>query len=241
MGGERKSGVQKLFTSLVSPSTAARIEGDSRTWMLQCPKCGYERSIWDMGGIRYKASGNSWNFMRCVNCGERSWHKKYKQTGPPPESPARVFPAQTVSTSATSPAATRPLPRWLMWTIPLGALAGVAVIVLGIVLLTSALTQPIVDVGDGFMTALKTNNDAQAYTLCAPDLQNELGSVTGMSALVQDYRPAQWSWNTRSIRNGVGRLGGSFTSTDGKSGTVQITLRQVGNDWRIISFRINAN
>ncbi|MEO6458008.1 MAG: hypothetical protein ABIO92_07010 [Chloroflexia bacterium] len=239
MGGERKSGVQKFFTGLVSASTAARMEADSRTWMLQCPKCGYERSIWDMGGIRYKAVGNSRNFMRCVNCGERSWHQMYKQLGPLPESPARVSPAQTVSTSATAPAAARRLPRWLMWTIPLGALAGVAVIVLGIVFLTFSLIQPIVDVGDGFMTALKTNNDAQAYALCAPDLQNKLGSVTGMSALVQDYRPAQWSWNTRSIRNGVGRLGGSFTSTDGKSGTVQITLRQVGDNWGIVSFRLN--
>ena len=89
------------------------------------------------------------------------------------------------------------------------------------------------------MSALKTSNDAQAYALCGPDLQKELGGVTGMSALVRDHRPTQWSWSSRSIRNGVGRLDGSFTYSDGKSGEVHITLRQVGNDWRIVSFRMN--
>jgi hypothetical protein len=67
------------------------------------------------------------------------------------------------------------------------------------------------------MAALKTSNDAQAYALCAPDLQKELGSVSGMSALVRDYRPTQWNWSNRSIRNGVGRLEGSFTHSDGKN------------------------
>ena len=233
MGEERRSAVQKLFTGLVSPATAAQMEADSRTWMVQCPVCGYERSIWDIGGIRYKAVGNQRNLMRCPNCGKRSWHKVYRREGPISEIPARV--SSTVS-------ATKRLPRWLLWTMFLGALAAIITLfVLGIVLLTSTLTQPIVSVGDDFMTALKTDNDAHAYALCAPDLQKELGSVTGMSALVQDHRPAQWNWTSRSIRNRVGRLDGSFTSTGGKSGTVHITLRQVGNDWRIVSFRRNPN
>ena len=232
MDQERKSGVQKYFTSLVSPATAARMEADSRAWMLQCPKCGYERSFWDMGGIRYKAVGNQRNLMRCLQCGEVSWHKAYRREGPLPDIPA-------AASSAAS--TTKGLPIWLRWTLflilPLTAFA--VLIFLGIFYLVSALTQPVVTVGDDFMTALQTDNHAQAYALFAPDLQQEVGGVTGLSSVVQDRRPREWSWSTRSIRNGVGRLTGDFTATDGKRGTVQVMLRQVGDDWRIVSFSLN--
>ncbi len=129
MGQEKRSGVQKLFTGMFSSSTAAEMEAHSRAWMLQCPKCGYERSIWDMGGIRYKAVGNSRNLMRCVSCGERSWHQMYKREGPLPEVPSSLY-------------ATERPPRWQMWGILLGivtiATALLALCVLGIVFLTTA-------------------------------------------------------------------------------------------------------
>jgi predicted RNA-binding Zn-ribbon protein involved in translation (DUF1610 family) len=129
MGQEKRSGVQKLFTGMFSPSTAADMEAHSRAWMLQCPKCGYERSIWDMGGIRYKATGKSRNYMRCVSCGERSWHKMYKREGPLPEVPASSY------------AAGRP-PRWQLWVLLLGivavATAVIALCALGIVFLTAS-------------------------------------------------------------------------------------------------------
>ncbi|HYP41442.1 MAG TPA: hypothetical protein VEX13_13870 [Chloroflexia bacterium] len=240
MSAERKSLVQRFFTSLVSPERAAEMEADSRRWMLQCPECGYERSFWDIGGIRYKAVGNQRNLMRCTNCGRRTWHKAYRREDPLPEDPA---PLSAAATSTTSAATTMRRPRWLVWTLLLVPLAAVMICTfLGIFLLTTTLVQPIVNVGDNFMAALKTNNDTQAYALCAPDLQTELGSPAGISSLVvPDNRPTQWSWSTRSIRNGVGRLEGSFTSTDGKRGTVQITLSEADSDWKITSFRLTTN
>jgi hypothetical protein len=33
----------------------ACMEAESRTWLIQWPRCGYERSVWDSGGIMYKA------------------------------------------------------------------------------------------------------------------------------------------------------------------------------------------
>lgn len=69
------SRTQRLFTRFVDPETAAAMEAHSRAWLVQCPKCGFERSIWDLGGIRYKATGNSRMFGRCPQCGKRSWHK----------------------------------------------------------------------------------------------------------------------------------------------------------------------
>jgi ribosomal protein S27AE len=61
----------------------AGMEAESRTWMIQCPRCGYERSVWDSGGIMYKAYGTSWKFRKCPRCGKSSWHKVYRRKAPP--------------------------------------------------------------------------------------------------------------------------------------------------------------
>jgi hypothetical protein len=55
------------------------MEADSRKWMMKCEQCSFERSFWDMGGIRWKAKGNQKNYMKCSECGERSWHQAYKK------------------------------------------------------------------------------------------------------------------------------------------------------------------
>lgn len=34
--------------------------------------------MWEIGGIRYKASGNPRMRMHCPNCGQSGWHKVYK-------------------------------------------------------------------------------------------------------------------------------------------------------------------
>ena len=103
-------GLQKLLTGLFSPATAARIEADSRMWMMQCQKCGYERSIWEIGGIRYKAIGNPRTLKRCPNCGQINWHKIYRREGPAPE------------VAVAGPDSGRP-PQWLMWAKFLGIVA----------------------------------------------------------------------------------------------------------------------
>lgn len=71
--------IQKLFKALLPAKSAASMEADSRSWMMRCPECGYEKSIWDMGGIKWKAKGESRNFQRCIQCGKRSWHKLYRK------------------------------------------------------------------------------------------------------------------------------------------------------------------
>lgn len=73
------SGVQRFFTRILPKRWAEDMEADSRRWTLQCPNCNFERSVWDIGGIRWKATGNSRNYMRCPNCGQRSWHTMYKK------------------------------------------------------------------------------------------------------------------------------------------------------------------
>lgn len=73
------SRTQRLITRFVPKRWAESMEADSRKWMLKCPNCQYERSIWDIGGIRWKATGNSRNYMRCPNCGQSGWHTLYKK------------------------------------------------------------------------------------------------------------------------------------------------------------------
>ena len=72
--------IQRLFTSLVPRSWAASMEAESRAWMARCPDCGTERSVWDMGGIRWKAAGNPRRLLKCLKCQRSTWHQfKFKQ------------------------------------------------------------------------------------------------------------------------------------------------------------------
>jgi len=73
------SAVQRLLTRFVPKSRAASMEAESRQWMIQCPNCGFEQSVWDSGGIRWKATGTVRQRIRCPNCGRTGWHTIYKK------------------------------------------------------------------------------------------------------------------------------------------------------------------
>lgn len=73
--------------AIVPRSWAKAMEKDSRLWVLECPECGMQTSIWDLGGIRYKAYGRQWNLMRCSKCGLK-WHICKKKEPLPSELPA---------------------------------------------------------------------------------------------------------------------------------------------------------
>jgi hypothetical protein len=66
---------QRLIFAFVSPETAKKMEADSRAWKVHCPHCHFVRSIWDMGGIRYRAYGNPYKLRLCPSCGKVGWHK----------------------------------------------------------------------------------------------------------------------------------------------------------------------
>ena len=70
--------LQKLIRSWMSPSLAQAMEAESRAWMLRCP-CGFERSIWELGGIRYKATGGARTLKRCTACRRIRWHKTVRK------------------------------------------------------------------------------------------------------------------------------------------------------------------
>ena len=48
--------IRTLLRLLTSRETFAEIEAESRDWFWICESCGTEFSVWDLGGIRYRAS-----------------------------------------------------------------------------------------------------------------------------------------------------------------------------------------
>ena len=73
---ERRPG---LFLRLLGPEGAAAAEADSKAWLIVCPHCGFSRSVWETGGVRYKAAGENKRMrMSCPNCGQAGWHRIVK-------------------------------------------------------------------------------------------------------------------------------------------------------------------
>lgn len=56
-------------------SLRERMEAESRAWIIQCGRCGLERSVWDAGGVRHKAADTSRQHRKCPRCQRWSWHK----------------------------------------------------------------------------------------------------------------------------------------------------------------------
>ena len=73
---------QRLILSLVSPRLAEAMEQDSRLWTMRCLTCGSEISIWEAGGVRYRAAKRSRTLYRCLKCSRIRCHEVYKK-GPP--------------------------------------------------------------------------------------------------------------------------------------------------------------
>jgi len=72
--------IRNLFLTVLSARIAAGIEAESRSWILRCHACGDERSYWDAGGIRYKASGSPRTAMTCPRCRRRRMHDVFRRT-----------------------------------------------------------------------------------------------------------------------------------------------------------------
>ena len=81
------SRIQQVISQRVPAAWAASMEAESRTWMVRCRSCGFERSLWELGGIRWKGSGKSWTWGRCPECGKLGVHSISRRapTEAPPE------------------------------------------------------------------------------------------------------------------------------------------------------------
>ncbi|MDZ4809478.1 MAG: hypothetical protein SGI96_14605 [Bacteroidota bacterium] len=71
------STAQKILKFFTSKSLFEKMMTDSKLYRFTC-SCGKESSIFDIGGIRYKAYGTPKTGVRCPHCKKRSMLKIYK-------------------------------------------------------------------------------------------------------------------------------------------------------------------
>jgi hypothetical protein len=65
---------QRFLQAIFGQRLAEEMETESRSWMVQCNACALERSVWEMGGVRWKAFGRPARLMRCPQCRRITWH-----------------------------------------------------------------------------------------------------------------------------------------------------------------------
>jgi uncharacterized membrane protein len=99
-------------------------------------------------------------------------------------------------------------------------------------------TQPIVNAGDAYMTALRDGDYSKAYDMSATSLQQEAGDAEGLRAALGTRQLASWNFTSRNISNNQGSLEGTTAYTNGETGTVEMSLLQVGNDWKVVGLRL---
>ena len=66
---------QRVVLGLMPAAWAKAAEAETRTWVMRCPKCAHDESLWDAGGIRWGARGKTWAFRRCAQCRAWAWQK----------------------------------------------------------------------------------------------------------------------------------------------------------------------
>ena len=62
----------------IAPRLAFEMEQESQQWMIQCPTCGNEKSVWEAGGTRYKGYGTKRTLGKCSTCNKMRWLRIYK-------------------------------------------------------------------------------------------------------------------------------------------------------------------
>ena len=67
------SSAQRMLQRHTSPELFAAMERESRLWKAECPNCQAKPSVWEMGGMRYRAAGEPKKRMRCPHCGKTGW------------------------------------------------------------------------------------------------------------------------------------------------------------------------
>jgi hypothetical protein len=72
------NGARRWLLGLLPQKWADSMEAESRTWMMRCPNCEHEVSVWDAGGVRWKAAGRSKRLLRCQACGQVDMHLVYR-------------------------------------------------------------------------------------------------------------------------------------------------------------------
>lgn len=66
--------LQRLILAFLPAAKRAAAEAETRAWHYTCETCGHARSVWDLGGIRWKAKGRRTTRALCPACKLRGPH-----------------------------------------------------------------------------------------------------------------------------------------------------------------------
>lgn len=72
---------QKIFKFILPDKLFKEMEEESKKWIITCD-CGFNVSVWDVGGIRYKAvrlNGPKKIWGRCPNCKKSKYFSVIKK------------------------------------------------------------------------------------------------------------------------------------------------------------------
>jgi len=91
-----------------------------------------------------------------------------------------------------------------------------------------------------FMTAVKNNDYAKAYSMVDSAQQQAFGgSAQGMQQLFQDNSwndPVSWDLHNTNINNDQAVVWGNVTYQSGGAKQMEVNLRKIGDAWKVMGF-----
>jgi hypothetical protein len=76
-----RSLTQRLVLALMPRKWTDSIIRESQEWLMICSECGLKRSVWEAGGIRWKAAGTVTFRAKCATCGRVTTHQLLHRSG----------------------------------------------------------------------------------------------------------------------------------------------------------------
>jgi hypothetical protein len=201
----------------------AAMEAESRAWLVRCPACGFERSLWELGGIRYKARGTKRQFRRCPNCREFGWHTIYH-----PRDGVRLAPLR---------------PNRPLWWYA-GAFAAVLLLFVGLLggglfLILSRASAGPRDAATGYFAAVSARDwvgaqgrlsAAQRGRVNPASLAATWETREGAHGPVASFRVTSFS-----VKGATARISGTLRYRDGAAEPRTVRLVKEGGAWKIAS------
>ena len=66
--------LRNIILKVLPAKARAAAIAESREWMIICPSCGSKKSVWDTGGLRWKARASDQRTLgRCSTCKGPKW------------------------------------------------------------------------------------------------------------------------------------------------------------------------
>ena len=88
------------------------------------------------------------------------------------------------------------------------------------------------DLGDQFMSALSTQDNATSYAMLSADIQSEVGGETGWAEWTSIRNFESWKFNSNSVENDEATLEGTAL-LDGEEYLVTLVFTRNGDVWEL--------